>query len=773
LRRTQELASEKEKLLSDLGIQIGENGHIDISSPKSHPHLLNLQPNSLQDSLVHTLMPGRSVIGSATDARIRLNDLSNVHAVIRNGDAQVFLYPKGPDIFINGRVAEGIIILQSGDALKIRNHLFRFVHPRAAARAATTGVSAIERLQKRIARQVKWRRHVRNIACALQTYVIPVKKANIMAKELQKDVLYQFVLRLDERERERKMDRFELQVRVYNLRWNSVHYWTLSELSKRLDEMERVYNTGNDAPSDPFIPSHIDSQSLTSNPRLDLFSSFVGRANLQLSDSFLKRYAARNSSELRVSVSSVLQFRQTFGHLYIHVVQRTDFVDIMILELKQIASKYDHIYIKIRFEGSSQTTETVKVAGSTATYFSSHTFPCSTKLEQDKPPILDIKFSIFANIQTPISEFAEEELRVESKDMTLNSADTNQKKVLYLTSQILQLDEEGFFMPVVVEHSRDQIAKPPLFYLKHGMMRRILFRIYSPISLGKIKVKRIELGNWRWVEGEQLIHGGIPRELQIERELSEDHLGQYVTEIECSWDSSLHEFFYLNRVSPSSFSSGSPGFVIGNISLETKGGWSLSWAARFVNESRNASPFPGKGLPRSSLHIWHAELVSELSSVKEYVRGEESLGPYYVLSTKDNGASMVTRVLLQSKWEDLINQVDISRSLCAEFCMEPNEQEFSSEAAHSVPFALQLEVDLPLTPTSTLSVAELSPTALTPSFQTALGLWCHRPLKQVTLSAMRSKQIATALKSNANHVVCSALSSMFVSSSYLQYVSEY
>ncbi|KAI9220594.1 P-loop containing nucleoside triphosphate hydrolase protein, partial [Blastocladiella britannica] len=134
LRRTQEIYAAKDRILADLGIRVGD-GHVGITSPRRHPHLLNQHPNSLSESLVYTLPPGKTDLGSDNKCGIKLDALRPTHAAIYNADRIVLLQPLAGarDVQVNGRCIEKTTILQSGDNVRIATYQFRFVHPRRAA----------------------------------------------------------------------------------------------------------------------------------------------------------------------------------------------------------------------------------------------------------------------------------------------------------------------------------------------------------------------------------------------------------------------------------------------------------------------------------------------------------------------------------------------------------------------------------------------------------------------------------------------------------------
>ncbi|KAI9164650.1 hypothetical protein H9P43_008509 [Blastocladiella emersonii ATCC 22665] len=724
LRRTQQLAQEKERVLQELGISIG-NGHVGITSPKRHPHLLNQQPNSLNESLIYTLPPGKTGIGSATDAEVRLDKLKSCHAIIYNSDHVVLLQPRGPDIYVNSREVTKTTILQSGDQVRLQEYLFRFIHPRRKT-LSMGGLSnphlprrnPMKLLTSRLRDQALWKRKQRGLFADIRQQCGLVKRANVMAKELGYNVVYQLHLHQEPvlgghasaaaapasavgeavtspttpsaaAIASSDTGQLRLDVRVYDLDVRAVRYWSLKEFNLRLVEMDQVYTQNVALEHNPFLPGYATTDPTTGEVAAEPdTATHVGTAQAALS----------HAGDVTVAVVSTLAERTVIGTLQVHIAPRVGFVDVNVMEFceRGTGAELDAFRIAMRVGNTVHWTETVEGfqgAGSVP-FLASASFPVllpsvldptaaggsapspsvltSAILRQTTgkpggrgapplPPAPAITFEVYAQITAPLMPLVLREVDVDriaiERSPEVGSGPV--KHHVYANVQVRQLDENGFFVPCPVDQPRDNLQRPPVLRLRHGMLRRLHLTLASPRSQPAVGVLRIELGNWRWLAaGTQVIHGGTALDLPILRETRGEPRGAHlVTSVECAWDSSLHDFFYLNRPSPPD-----SGLLLATATIETSEGWTLALDLAFVSTMRGGS---GDGVARSALAIWSVQRAPAHLTVTEYVRGEESLGAFYVLGTRDGGAGMMSRAVEHRVWETQLREVERTRAWLA------------------------------------------------------------------------------------------------------------
>ncbi|KAI9138283.1 P-loop containing nucleoside triphosphate hydrolase protein, partial [Paraphysoderma sedebokerense] len=145
LRKTQEIALEREKALEELGITLSKNstGAVGVYTPK-WPHLVNLNEDPLMsECLIYQLRPGRVTIGKTphSDDLHNGKDLPQIvlsgenildeHCFVVNEDGIVSITPlHGSLTFVNGHKIDAFTVLKSGDRIRLGdNHRFRFNNP--------------------------------------------------------------------------------------------------------------------------------------------------------------------------------------------------------------------------------------------------------------------------------------------------------------------------------------------------------------------------------------------------------------------------------------------------------------------------------------------------------------------------------------------------------------------------------------------------------------------------------------------------------------------
>ncbi|KAF9107094.1 kinesin-like protein Klp8 [Mortierella sp. AM989] len=136
LRKTQEIQSEREKTLEELGISV-EKGHIGVHTPKKMPHLVNLNEDPLMsECLVYQLKPGKTQVGKLeasvhTDIRLSGTNILEQHCYFENTNSVVTLYPgSSSKTMVNGQRINKPKRLRSGFRVILGDyHVFRFNHP--------------------------------------------------------------------------------------------------------------------------------------------------------------------------------------------------------------------------------------------------------------------------------------------------------------------------------------------------------------------------------------------------------------------------------------------------------------------------------------------------------------------------------------------------------------------------------------------------------------------------------------------------------------------
>ncbi|ORZ37617.1 hypothetical protein BCR44DRAFT_28011 [Catenaria anguillulae PL171] len=730
LRRTQEIAHEKDRVLAELGIKIG-NGHVGITSPKRHPHLLNQQPNSLNESLVYTLPPGKTTLGSALDSGIVLDKLQPCHAVIYNSDHVVLLQPRGApgsggyDMYVNSQLVTKTVILQSGDQIRLgTEYLFRFIHPRRKTKSlggrapvTTTRRDPMRTLATRLAEQVRWKRIERGLFSDARHQSALIKKANVWARELGYKVVYQ--LHIEGGGDAGGTGGPRIAVKVFDLGMRAVRVWSLKEFGQRVADMELVYGSNSVPQRNPFVPAYapvdraggglgVSGSRRASRIGDDEDESGGGDDvddddDVDVDSSTLVgtvRVGLRQSGDATVAIVSTLSNQSILGFLQLHVTQRGSAVDIMVMELTGNPNnpdfkQLDHFRLAVRYRSSVHWTEAM--AGFTGTmsipFLSSASFfvPATALAASPTAPgrggggmgransgsgtgtlsrsgssgaladsIDHVLIEVYAQIADDLMPLVTRELDLDmamiSQSPEILSSPT--KYLVMANIQVLQLDENGFFVPVAIDQPRDVSSsiRPPVVRLRHGMLRRIHVTLTSPIAY-PAAVEQVELGQWRWISpnGTQVVHGGMTLALPKLRETHTEvqRTGQSVIEVQFAWDSSLHEFFYLNR--PSTSESGT---LMATMAVETAEGWTLTTDLSFTSTLRGGS---GDNVSRSAMSLWNVQRLPFHSTASEYIRGEESLGSFYVLGSKDGGAGLITRAVQHMAWLSRMRDVERTR----------------------------------------------------------------------------------------------------------------
>ncbi|KAJ2554462.1 hypothetical protein EV175_002575 [Coemansia sp. RSA 1933] len=144
LQRTQTLQMERERALAALGIAIDTNSAglgVGLHAPRDIPHLVNLSEDPLMsECLVYNIKPGHTLVGSATDADIRLGGTSVcAHHCRFDYDvdqAALQVTPIGDSlVLVNGQRISRSMYLYSGFRIIIGStSVFRLNHPQQARR---------------------------------------------------------------------------------------------------------------------------------------------------------------------------------------------------------------------------------------------------------------------------------------------------------------------------------------------------------------------------------------------------------------------------------------------------------------------------------------------------------------------------------------------------------------------------------------------------------------------------------------------------------------
>ncbi|KAI7874930.1 kinesin-domain-containing protein [Lichtheimia hyalospora FSU 10163] len=136
LKKTEEIHTEREKALEELGIAVHKN-NVGVYTPKKIPHLVNLSEDPLMsECLVYQLKPGKTHVGnesSESTAEIRLSgpNIQDMHCIFENDNGNVTLIPNdGSLIMVNGMRIDEARRLKSGFRIILGDrHYFRFNHP--------------------------------------------------------------------------------------------------------------------------------------------------------------------------------------------------------------------------------------------------------------------------------------------------------------------------------------------------------------------------------------------------------------------------------------------------------------------------------------------------------------------------------------------------------------------------------------------------------------------------------------------------------------------
>ncbi|KNE59194.1 hypothetical protein AMAG_18121 [Allomyces macrogynus ATCC 38327] len=589
LRRTQEIAAEKERVLNELGIRIG-NGQIGITSPTRYPHLLNTQPNSVNDSLVISLLPGRTTLGSGSDMSVVLAHLASCHATIWNTERAVLLQPRAPDVFINGVVVARTTLLQSGDSLRLRDYRFRYVHPRrmhnpdAAPEDAkdkeapeAPGADPAAVVGGLLRDQFMWRRAQRALFGEVRQLCTALKKANVMAKELDRPVMYQLAIHdraLDDTTAasDRRTVRgamnviggrpndLSLAVRVYDLATNAVGMWSVADFNQRLDAMEQIYSHNTQPDRDPFLPDHAPRGQVTwpdvfVDPESKHTMSLVGVARIPV----VERCASeRGGLSMHARIVATHQYMTILGTLHVRVAVNDARVDLTIMELSGVSDAVDDWTIAVRVQETVQWTDTMHEFGTgTIPYLSILSFPLAG--DSTDEPVVHVR--VFGRYTVPLAPLALREVAQQPRQAP----------------------------------TTDRVTSPQA----------------STGSLPSANQSQ---------PAQQVIRGGKPLSLPILKQTQVQRAGLLVSEVECAWDSSLHDFFYLNRATPAR---GSPdtGYLMATVTVGMAAGWTLVHEVRMISERPVGRAF---GPPASS-YPYEINIYARVAQVNVALRNGISI----------------------------------------------------------------------------------------------------------------------------------------------------
>ncbi|KAL7333117.1 hypothetical protein PS15p_202062 [Mucor circinelloides] len=138
LKRTQEIHSDREKALKDLGITIDKT-NMGIYMPKTIPFIVNLNEDPLMsECLMYQIKSGKTRVGrleSKADCEIRLSgaNIQDEHCWFEAGpDNSVTLHPNHKDAMtmVNGiRISEPRLLKNGYRIILGHHHIFRFNHP--------------------------------------------------------------------------------------------------------------------------------------------------------------------------------------------------------------------------------------------------------------------------------------------------------------------------------------------------------------------------------------------------------------------------------------------------------------------------------------------------------------------------------------------------------------------------------------------------------------------------------------------------------------------
>ncbi len=143
LKRTQDIMTEREASLSELGIMTRNDGNaLGIFSPKKTPHLVNLNEDPfMSECLLYYLKEGVTRVGRSNEATsqdiiLLGSHILDEHCVLENLlNETVVLKPCSSEslCYVNGRKIEDFYSLKTGDRVIFgRSHVFRYNNPEQA-----------------------------------------------------------------------------------------------------------------------------------------------------------------------------------------------------------------------------------------------------------------------------------------------------------------------------------------------------------------------------------------------------------------------------------------------------------------------------------------------------------------------------------------------------------------------------------------------------------------------------------------------------------------
>ncbi|XP_031571306.1 kinesin-like protein unc-104 isoform X2 [Actinia tenebrosa] len=141
LRKTEAIKQEREAMLVEMGVAIGEDGNtVGLFQPKKSPHLVNLNEDPLMsECLLYYIKDGITRVGSAQaqshqDVQLSGTHILDEHCIFENTNNVVKISPcENSRTFVNGKLISEITTLKSGDRIILgNNHVFRFNHPHQA-----------------------------------------------------------------------------------------------------------------------------------------------------------------------------------------------------------------------------------------------------------------------------------------------------------------------------------------------------------------------------------------------------------------------------------------------------------------------------------------------------------------------------------------------------------------------------------------------------------------------------------------------------------------
>ncbi|CAB4009819.1 kinesin unc-104, partial [Paramuricea clavata] len=146
LKKSEAIKAEREAILAEMGVALGEDGHsVGLFQPKKNPYLVNLNEDPLMsECLLYYINTGLTSVGCASGVvsqHIRLNgtNIQEQHCTFNNDEGNVQVIPiEEAKTFVNGKLITEAVSLQSGDRIIMgESHIFRFNNPQQV-RAATS-----------------------------------------------------------------------------------------------------------------------------------------------------------------------------------------------------------------------------------------------------------------------------------------------------------------------------------------------------------------------------------------------------------------------------------------------------------------------------------------------------------------------------------------------------------------------------------------------------------------------------------------------------------